>query len=400
MDCMAFSGYSSKGIYPWAHADIVPAITEISRGAGVPGISMYCYQPNGVGHHKTGRAADIQAGSVANAKYIHATIAFYILQNWKRLRVRYMAWNGYEYVETTRARQQTKNYGGTDPFHKRHVHVDFYPGSIPGANPNVAIGGGLIGNPDPAVSTKYYIGVVDGVPDELTYFAMQRFLKDRGFYRGTINGTSNHIMWEGLQLFLRYIRHQTGPATAGPTLDAGRGLQRWLTKTGHYKGPINGLWNSTTWRAFQTYLSYATPSTIVYIESGGMVESTGPTDQSFTPNTSNTAKKDGFLVSLSNAQQAQVYKQTMNISAAVNRNEQRNKEMLQVLAQQSEILLGILAQVSNQENPNPALTAQVQATNLSIQRSEVMREAGETVGTYAGDFPTFPDTPPDDVEEV
>lgn len=152
--------YQRAGIYPWAHSRIIPALTEISRAIGAPGLTISAYQSKGVGLHKSGEAADFQAGWATDTRYdsveVHNRIAKYVLANWERLRVRYMAWNGWEYggtwddgTPTHRKRKQTTNYGGSDPWHKSHVHVDFLPGPIPGANASITIGAGLTPTPAP-----------------------------------------------------------------------------------------------------------------------------------------------------------------------------------------------------------------------------------------------------------
>lgn len=99
-------------------------------------------------------------------------------------------------------------------------------------------------------------------------------------------------------------------------------------------------------------------------------------------------------MALTPEEQARAYRQVMNISAARSRQEQREKDMLHALIQRSELLLGIFAQVSHDPNPDPALADLVWRTNDDIIRTEVAREAGETVGTYAGETPEFPDDLP------
>lgn len=148
-----FKKYQKGGIYPWAHDRIIPAIIEISRAVGAPDVLISSYQPKGVGHHKTGEAADFQAGKLGDSKFVdgtkvHQAIAEYAIANWKRLRIRYMAWNGWEYGGNwggpeRKRRQVYEDWHrfATDPWHKNHVHIDFLPGNIPGANPKVAIGG-------------------------------------------------------------------------------------------------------------------------------------------------------------------------------------------------------------------------------------------------------------------
>lgn len=345
---MAFSGYPTRGIYPSAHPNIVNAVIEISRGAGAPGINAYCKQPNGIGKHKTGEAADFQAGGASQAFAIHSSIANYALKNWSRLRIRYVAWNGYEYINgPTRKRKQAKNYGGTDPFHKRHVHVDFLPGAIPGAVPGIGIGAGSLPGQNPQSSSKYYVRAIDGVPGTYTYMALQRFLKDRNYFSGTINGVSSTALWTGYQNFLKFIGYYSGTPLGYTDKTSARGTQTWLKKSGYYKGTITANWDRATWRALQTYLTYAHAGTVVYKVSGGTITTPPPADQKYPPSTAPNQKK-GFLVALTGKQQQQVHKQTMNISAATSRSEQRERDMLTVLGQQNTILQAILTELSKQ----------------------------------------------------
>lgn len=353
MGVMAFTGYPTRGIYPSAHPNIVNAVIEISRGAGAPGINAYCKQPNGVGKHKTGEAADFQAGGASQAFAIHSSIANYALNNWSRLRVRYVAWNGYEYINApNRKRKQAKNYGGTDPFHKRHVHVDFLPGAIPGAVPGIGIGAGTLPGKNPQSSTKYYTRAIDGVPGYYTYLALQRFLADRDYYSRALDGVSGTYMWTGYQNFLKFLGYYSGTPLGYSDKTSARGTQRWLKKAGHYKGNITANWDRATWRALQTYLTYAHAGTKVYKNTpapggGSTVTVPPPADQKYPPSTAPNQKK-GFLVALSKKQQQQVHKQTMNISAATNRSEQRERDMLTVLGQQNTILQAILTELSKQ----------------------------------------------------
>lgn len=160
-----FSYYQKIGIYPRdrTHPRIIPAITEISRAVGAPDVAMSTYQATGVGLHKTGEACDFQAGNIQKfphryqeARDIHNMIAKYVLKNWERLNVRYMAWDGWEYGGSwggpERKRKQATSYGGSDPWHQHHVHVDFKPGNIPNANPGIAIGAALAPTPKPTPS--------------------------------------------------------------------------------------------------------------------------------------------------------------------------------------------------------------------------------------------------------
>ena len=139
--------YQKLGIYPWADAQIAPALIEISRAVGVPDIAMSAFQPRGVARHKVGRACDFQAGNrtrYADSVDIHNAIAKYVLENWDRLEIRYMAWDGWEYGGSwggpERKRRQTTNYGGSDPWHKNHVHIDFRDNRTPKANPTIPVG--------------------------------------------------------------------------------------------------------------------------------------------------------------------------------------------------------------------------------------------------------------------
>lgn len=338
---MAFTGYPSKGIYPSAHSNIIPAITEISRGAGVPGINMYCKQPGGVGKHKTGEACDFQGGGrTTQAIQIHTAIANYALANWTRLRVRYIAWNGYEWVNSpSRRRRQVKNYGGTDPFHQRHVHVDFNPGPIPGAVPGIAVGGGLI---QATGGSRYYTGRIDGSPGPYTYTALQRFLADRDYYNRAIDGQAGTYTWTAYQKFLIYMGYYSGTPLGFADKTSARGTQNWMDRSGYYNDRITAVWDRATWRALQTYLSYAHAGTKLYPKSESK-----PVNTDRPATTAPTTKKDGVLMSLTNKQQAQVHTQIMNISAATNRSEQREREMLTALEQQNLLLQQILTELTN-----------------------------------------------------
>lgn len=358
----SFSGYQRSGIYPWAHSRIIPAITEISRAAGVPGINMYCYQAGGVGAHRTGEACDFQAGT--RARYAHSfaahdSIARYMLQPsvWKRLKIRYVAWNGWEYINTpTNSRRQTKNYGGSDPFHKNHVHVDFKPGAITGAIPTIAIGGGTIAPPSPT-SKNYYPAAykLDGAPGYYSYFALQRFLADRGYYSGTPNGLSDSKMWTAYQRFLIYMNYYPSSTPLGyPDKSSARGTQQWMTRSGYYRHNITANWDKNTWKALQTYMRYAHKDTKTYPKqvpapptSPPPTPKPAPPPPEPKPPVKAPTPKKGFLMALTNSQQKQVHKQTMNISAATNRSEQRERDMLTSLQQQNDLLLSILDAVNN-----------------------------------------------------
>lgn len=348
MSIMAYSGYPTRGIYPSAHPRIVPAVTEISRGAGAPGINAYCRQPGGIGLHKTGEAADFQAGGAPQAWNIHNSIATYGLNNWSRLKVRYIAWNGWEYINgPTRKRKQVKNYGGTDPFHKRHTHIDFLPGNIPGAVPGIAVGGGMVKNPSPTSSAKYYTRDIDGKPGYYTYMALQRFLADRGFYSRAIDGSAGAHTWTAYQNFLKFLNYYPGTPLGYMDKTSARGTQQWLTKSGHYKGRVTANWDNATWRALQTFLTYAHAGTKVYVNTDGQPKPPPPADQKYPADKAPAGKKDTVFMALTDKQQRQIHTQTMNISAATNRSEQREREMLTVLAQQNQLLLNILNELTS-----------------------------------------------------
>lgn len=360
---------------------------------------MYCLQTRGVGLHKSGEACDFQAG--ARSRYsqsvaVHQSIANYTLANWARLRVRYMAWNGYEWLGNASRRRQVKNYGGSDPFHQNHVHVDFLPGSIPGANPSVPIGGG--GSPatpppstTPGVNGVYYTGAKNGSTNAAMWRGWQFFLNHRGYYGPQPNSKPDATLWKAVQEFLRDYGYYTASSiTSRQDSETGKAVQRWLKRTNNYTGSINGSWNTATWTALQKYLSYATIQTGTATASSNTdaPAQTGPTP---TPPPATTTKKDGPFMALSNAQQASMYKQTMNISAAVNRNEQRGKSLLTMINQTNEILLGILAQLSDTSNPDSALSDLVFRANAQ----EVAHDAGMAVYNYDPPLDADPYVEPD-----
>lgn len=347
----SFSGYQQRGIYPWAHSRIVPAITEISRAAGLPGVNMFCYQPNSIGAHLTGEACDFQAGrrdSYVHSYAAHQSIARYVLQPsvWNRLKVRYVSWDGWEYINTpTNSRRQIKNYGGTDPWHKNHVHVEFKPGSIPGAIPNIAIGGGTTPPPSPT-SRNYYTTAykLDGVPGRYTFMALQRFLADRGYYTRVVDGVAGPYTWTAYQKFLIYMKHYSSSPTGTQDKSSARGTQQWQKRTGYYRHNITSNWDKNTWLALQTYLRYAHKDTKVYPY---QPNSSTPAPAEPKPPTKAPSPQKGFLMALTDSEQKQVHKQTMNISAATSRSEQRERDMLTTLQQQNDLLLSILDSVNN-----------------------------------------------------
>lgn len=358
--------YQKGGIYPWAHARIIPAIKEITRAVGTPDVLVSAYQSRGVGLHKTGEAADFQAGlrgsKNVDAVALHNRIAKYGLENWDRLRIRYMAWDGYEYGGSwggpERKRKQTTNYGGTDPWHKNHVHIDFLPGNIPGANPHIEIGSAISGSKP---NTKnYYLGVIDGVDGPATYTATQRFLQDRGFYpadKYVVDGIAGEATWTELQKFLKSIGY-FGPKPSGKKdMTTARAMQQWLTNTGHYKGSIAAKpqWTKETWKAWQRYLKYAHKDTKV---------SSAPKP---TPKPTPTPKKDDFLMALTDKEQKSLLTDNRKLKTATERNERRMEEMLEYLAI-------IATAVTDTETPG-TLRKRVEQTNAAVGRAEKARQA-------------------------
>ena len=162
--------------------------TLISEAAGAPGVRMQLTP--GVAQHKHGLAVDFQAGRGNDV--VHQAIADVVLANWDALGVRYMAWGGKEWGGSwggkDRVRPQTTNYGGSDPFHRNHVHVDFYastkvltslpsmkPGTSAPAGPSKAVRAMLADLDYPDVRTAQTdLGlVVDGVAGPITTRALE-----------------------------------------------------------------------------------------------------------------------------------------------------------------------------------------------------------------------------------
>jgi peptidoglycan hydrolase-like protein with peptidoglycan-binding domain len=73
-----------------------------------------------------------------------------------------------------------------------------------------------------------YTGLVDGVPGQMTYAAIQRSVKQHG-YSGSITG-------------------KLGPMTR-------RGVQQKLKNQGYYDGPVDGIWGRFTWSGIQRCLN-------------------------------------------------------------------------------------------------------------------------------------------------
>lgn len=358
--------YQKGGIYPWAKDRIIPALKEITRAVGAPDVLISCYQVKGVGLHKTGEAADFQAGlrgsKNVDAIDLHNRIAKYALENWDRLNIRYMAWDGYEYGGSwggpERKRKQTTNYGGTDPWHKNHVHIDFLPGDIPGAKPHIEIGSAISGS-EP--NTKnYYLPAIDGVPGPGTYTGTQRFLRDRGFYpadKYVVDGIGGVGTWTELQKFLKKLGYFDPKPSGKKDMTTARAMQKWLTNTGHFKGKITAKpqWTKETWKAWQRYLKYAHKDTKVT-----------PAPKS-TSKAKPTPKKDDFLMALTDKEQQSLLDDNRKLKTATERNERRMEEMLEYLAI-------IATAVTDLETPG-TLRKRVEQTNAAVGRAEKARQA-------------------------
>ena len=362
----AFNFYQKIGIYPISqtHPRIIPAITEISRAVGAPGMAMSTYQARGVGLHKTGEACDFQAGNAQkygnryrDATAIHNEIAKYVLANWKRLKVRYMAWNGKEWGGSwggpERERKQTTNYGGSDPWHQHHVHVDFKPGVIK-AKPGIAIGSAITPKPSqpstPKPSKYYYTGDITGSPNQQTYGATQRFLSDRGYYDRVIDNQPGLYTWLGFQKFLKKLGYFTPEPSGVQDLTTARALQAWLTNAGHYNGPIGVAWTKDTWKAWQTYLRWAHKGTPV-------TPKPAPT-----PKPTPTPKKEEFLMALSDYEQKKLASDVNKTKMAAGRSEERERAMLEYLA--------VIAEAVSDPDLSKSLRERVEQTNYAVGRIE------------------------------
>ena len=188
---MAFTNFQRGGLLdPQGKAGRLTRThaTLISEAAGAPGVRMQLTP--GVAQHRHGLAVDFQAGRGNDV--VHQAIADVVLANWEALGVRYMAWGGKEWGGSwggkDRVRPQTTNYGGSDPFHKNHVHVDFYastkvltslpsmkPGTSAPAAPSKAVLAMLADLDYPDVRTAQTdLGlVVDGVAGPITIKALE-----------------------------------------------------------------------------------------------------------------------------------------------------------------------------------------------------------------------------------
>lgn len=120
---------------------------EIRRACDVTDVLYLAGSNLGVGRHKLDLAVDMQAGRGNNGP--HQKVADYVLANWNRLGIRYMAWNAHEYHQTMRGgpvpkplRQTWRSWWNTssDPEHRNHVHIDWWGNAPNGANPGIAIG--------------------------------------------------------------------------------------------------------------------------------------------------------------------------------------------------------------------------------------------------------------------
>ena len=367
---MTFKYYQRLGIYPRnrTHPRIIPAITEISRAVGAPNVAMSTYQASGVGLHRTGEACDFQAGNAQKygpkyreARDVHNAIAKYCLvpSNWKRLKIRYLAWDGHEYGGSwggpERKRKQTTNYGGSDPWHKNHVHVDFKPGTIK-ANPGIAIGSAITpSTPKPSTpkpSKYYYTGDITGSPNKQTYGATQRFLSDRGYYDRVIDDQPGLYTWLGFQKFLKKLGYFTPEPSGVQDLTTARALQAWLTNAGHYKGPVGVAWTSDTWKAWQTYLRWAHKGTPVTPKAPAK-----PTPSKPTP----TPTKE-FLMALSDYQQKKLAADVNKTKMATGRSEKRERAMLEYLS--------VIAEAVSDPKLSKSLRERVEQTNAAVGRIE------------------------------
>lgn len=391
---MSFQFYQRMGIYPWAHKRVIPAITEISRAVGAPGVAMSCFQPTGIGLHKTGEACDFQAGNAVkygskyrDAKAVHNEIAKYVLANWDRLNVRYMAWDKYEYGGAwggpERKRKQPY-YGGSDPWHEHHVHVDFKPGAISGARPDIRIGAGIAGSVGSGVDLKskhYYTGKIDSKQGTMFYGALQRFLRDRGYYPASkyvIDGIAGSATWTEFQKFLKDLGY-FGPKPSGvQDMTTARAVQQWQTNTGHYKGKITATWTSATWECLQRYLSYAHKGTKVYKRK---VSSPAP-KPSPKPSPKPAPKpepKKGFPMALTDAEQKQLLKDNKEfrndnrkMKTAIQRNEERLSDTLDLLAQLAEAQAEVVEALTSREHSSKLLD-KIFKTNAAVGRAERIR---------------------------
>lgn len=156
------------------------ADTEIVRALNIPSVLRLGsnLSNTGIGRHKTRLAVDYQGGKPNNI--LHQAIVDYVLdpKNWIRLNLRYVAFNGWEYIAPRKGAMWSKRvqpwYGGDDPWHKNHVHVDWWDNTPNGANPNISLGSAFQ-NVVPGVSTY-----VQKMLDDLEYDSVRDAQEDLG----------------------------------------------------------------------------------------------------------------------------------------------------------------------------------------------------------------------------
>ena len=91
---------------------------------------------------------------------------------------------------------------------------------------------------------------------------------------------------------------------------------------------------------------------------------------------------------LSKAEQEAVYATVMAVSAKRRASEEREREMLTLLTQQNELLLGVLLRVNDNVDPDPDFSDWIFRTNEEINRAEVARDAGMRVEDLENETPT------------
>lgn len=91
---------------------------------------------------------------------------------------------------------------------------------------------------------------------------------------------------------------------------------------------------------------------------------------------------------LSKAEQEAVHATVMAVSAKRRASEEREREMLTLLTQQNELLLGVLLRVNDNVDPDPDFSDWIFRTNEEINRAEVARDAGMRVEDLENETPT------------
>lgn len=91
---------------------------------------------------------------------------------------------------------------------------------------------------------------------------------------------------------------------------------------------------------------------------------------------------------LSKAEQEAVYATVMAVSAKRRASEERERDMLTLLTQQNELLLGVLLRVNDNVDPDPDFSDWIFRTNEEINRAEVARDAGMRVEDLENETPT------------